>query len=398
MFPRDGRVRLLNAPKAIDALPNRVSVQWLIKGLGSGGAEQLLLSTVRSADRDRFEFRIAHVFDHKDQLVNRLLAEDVTVTSLGARRTLDPRWVLALRRHLRRTRPDLIHVHSPLVAAVTRLVTRTIRHRPPIVTTEHNTWPAYGWFTRLANRLTFRLDDAHLAVSTGVLSSMPPEFRKMTEVVVHGVELKSIAAQRNERDKVRFELGIRPDQIVISTVANLRWHKDYPALLTAAKAVIDRGCDVVFLAVGQGPLEAEIRARHHELGLGDRFRLLGYRADAIRLLAGSDIFVLASLQEGFPIALMEALAIGLPVVATDAGGIPDAVSSGREGFLVPRGDPQALAEALIVLAQDEELRLSMADAAEARGREFDISRAVCRTMEIYEALVATWGGKEDTGR
>jgi L-malate glycosyltransferase len=388
----------LTAPKAIDSSPNRVSVQWLIKGLGAGGAEQLLLSTARSADRDRFEFRIAHVLDHKAQLVNRLLAEDVTVTSLGARRTLDPRWVLALRRHLRRTKPDLIHVHSPLVAAVTRLVTRTIRHRPPIVTTEHNTWPAYGWFTRLANRLTFRLDDAHLAVSTGVLKSMPPAFRKVTEVIVHGVELESIVAHRKERDQVRRELGIRPDQVAISTVANLRWHKDYPALLAAARAVIDSGSDVVFLAVGQGPLEAEIRALHVKLGLGERFRLLGYRPDAIRLLAGSDIFVLASLQEGFPIALMEALAIGLPVVATDAGGVPDAVRSGREGFVVPRGNPRALAEALIVLAQDAELRLSMATAAEARGREFDISKAVRRTMEIYEALVATRGGKRAAQR
>jgi glycosyltransferase involved in cell wall biosynthesis len=346
------------------------------------------LSTARTADQGRFAFHVAHVFDHKDQLVAPLLAEGVTVTSLGARRTLDARWLLALRRHLRQTRPDVIHVHSPLVAAVTRLITRSLRPRPPIVTTEHNTWPAYGWFTRLANRLTFRLDDVHLAVSEGVRSSMPPAFRDMTEVIVHGVELESIAAQRNERDKVRLELGIGPEQIVICTVANFRWHKGYPDLLAAARAVIDRGCDVVFIAVGQGPLEAEIRARQLELGLGERFRLLGYRPDAIRVLAGSDIFVLASLEEGYPVALMEALAIGLPVVATDAGGIPDAVRTGVEGIVVPRGGPPALAEALVVLAQNAELRRSMATAAQARGREFDISRAVRRTMEIYDALVA----------
>ena len=369
-------------------LPDRVSVQWLIKGLGAGGAEQLLLSTVRSADRDRFRFLVAHVFDHKDQLVAPLLAEGVTVTSLGARRTLDPRWVLALRRHIRRATPDLIHVHSPLVAAVTRLIVRTIRHRPPVVTTEHNTWAAYGRLTRLANHLTFRLDDAHLAVSEGVRRSMPPAFRDITEVIVHGVELDSIAAQRTEREKVRLELGIGPEQIVICTVANLRWHKGYPDLMAAAKMVIDNGCDVVFLAVGQGPLEAEIRSRHQELGLGQQFRLLGYRADAIRVLAGSDIFVLASLEEGYPIALMEALAIGLPVVATAVGGVPDAVRNGVEGFVVDRADPRGLAEALIVLAKSQELRSSMASAAEARARQFDISRAVRRTTEIYEALLS----------
>lgn len=360
----------------------------MIKGLGPGGAEQLLLSIARSVDHDRFAFHVSHVFGHKDQLVAPLVAAGVSVTSLGARRTLDARWLLALRRDLRRTRPDVIHVHSPLVAAVTRLIARTLRPRPPIVTTEHNTWPAYGWFTRLANRLTFRLDDVHLAVSEAVRGSMPPGFRDMTEVIVHGVELDSIAAQRDERDKVRLELGIGPDDIVICTVANFRWHKGYPDFLAAARAVIDRGCDVVFLAIGQGPLEADIRTRQLELGLGERVRLLGYRPDAIRVLAGSDIFVLASLEEGLPIALMEALAIGLPVVATDAGGIPDAVRNGVEGIVVPRGDHLALAEALVTLARDVELRLSMATAAQTRGREFDISRAVRRTTEIYDALVA----------
>jgi glycosyltransferase involved in cell wall biosynthesis len=384
------RVALLTDPKPSDALPRRVSVQWLIKGLGAGGAEQLLLSIARSADRNRFEFRVAHVLDNEDHLVAPLLTENVSVRSLGGvTRTLDLRWVLALRRHLSRTRPDIIHVHSPLVAAVTRLVTRTIRHPPPIVTTEHNSWTAYERFTRLANRLTFRLDDAHLAVSEAALRSMPSEFREMTEVIVHGVELEKIAAQRAERDKVRLELGVRPDQVVICTVANLRWHKGYPDLLTAARAVIDHGCDVVFLAVGQGPLEADIQARHLELGLGDRFRLLGYRADAVRLLAGADVFVLASLEEGFPIALMEALAVGLPVVVTDVGGMPDAVQSGVEGLVVPRGDPQALAEALTVLAEEPELRRSMATASQEKARAFDISRAVRRTMEIYEALIAS---------
>ncbi len=373
----------------MDTSHDRISVQWLIKGLALGGAEQLLLWTVRAADRERFEFRVAYVLGHYDQLVPALLAEGVAVTSLGARRTLDPRWVLALRRHLVRTKPDLIHVHSPLVAAVTRLIARTLANRPPIVTTEHNTWPAYRSLTRLANRLTFRLDDAHIAVSEAVVRSMPRAFQEMTEVVVQGIEVESVPTLRSERDQVRRELGIGPEQIAICAVANLKRHKGYPDLMAAARVVIDQGCDVVFLAVGEGPLEAEVRARHAELRLGERFRLLGYRADATRILAGSDIFVMASVQEGYPIALMEALAAGLPVVATDAGEAPNAVHSGVEGFIVPRGDSAALAESLTKLARDADLRASMATAAAARGPDFDISKAVRRTMEIYRALIAT---------
>src|SRR5690606_35090833 len=110
-----------------------------------------------------------------------------------------------------------------------------------------------------------------------------------------------------DRDGVRRELGVPDHEVLVGTVANLRPQKGYPDLLRAAATVLDQAADVAFVAVGRGPQENELAALHRSLGLGDRFTLLGYRADAARLMSGFDVFCMASHHEGLPVALMEAL-------------------------------------------------------------------------------------------
>jgi glycosyltransferase involved in cell wall biosynthesis len=204
--------------------------------------------------------------------------------------------------------------------------------------------------------------------------------------VVHGIDVEGVQAARRHRDEVRQELGIADDQVVVCTVANLRWQKGYPDLLTAARRVVDRAPEALFLAVGQGPLAEEITARRDELGLQVNFRLLGYRPDAVRILAASDVFALASLHEGYPIAVMEALAVGLPVVATDAGGVPEAVRQNVEGFVLPAGHPEALADALVTVVTDAGLRARMSAAAAERGRQYDLATAIERLEQIYREV------------
>ena len=135
-----------------------------------------------------------------------------------------------------------------------------------------------------------------------------------------------------------------------------------------------------FLAVGQGPQEAEVVAQHAELGLGDRFQLLGYRSDVMDVLSACDVFALASLHEGFPIALMEAMAMGVPLVATSVGGVPDAVVDGVNGLVVEPGRPDDLAAALVRMTSDDELRARCAAATLGARDAFDIRTAV-RTIE-----------------
>jgi glycosyltransferase involved in cell wall biosynthesis len=365
-----------------------VRALWLIKGLGHGGAEFLLVALAEGVDPARVTCEAAHVLTYKTALVPLLRDSGVPVTDLGVRNGLDLRWAWRLRRLLKRGHYDIVHVHSPMVAGIARLVAMTVRQRPRLMSTEHNSWAMYRRPTRLLNQLTFGLDDAHVMVSNQVLRSVPERQRRNCEVIVHGVRTSQIADVVATRDAVRAELGIAPNQVVVCTIANLRREKGYPDLLAAAASVIARNDDALFLAVGQGPLESEIRARHHELGLGDRFQLLGYRDDALRILAASDIFALASLFEGFPIAVMEALAAGLPVVATDAGGVPDAIVDGVEGRVLPTQQPQMLADAILELVENHELRAKMSQAAAAKGQLMDIQPAIERTQALYGEVIA----------
>jgi glycosyltransferase involved in cell wall biosynthesis len=362
-----------------------IRVLWLIKGLGPGGAERLLAQSVRLRDRAHVGGRVAYLLPWKDTLVGEFECAGVPTTCLGARSSLDPRWLWRLRRSLVRQPVDVVHVHSPLAAIGARLVVRSLRRtmRPRVVTTEHNVWSSHTGMTSLMNGATAALDDARTAVSGAVRASMPVRLQSATEVVRYGVEVASVRAATGARDLVRQELGIGRDDFVIGTVANLRANKAYPDLLAAARLVCDRVPRARFVAVGQGPLEAVIHAEHARLGLDDRFLLLGYRDDATRVMTAFDVFCLASHHEGLPIAMMEALVLGLSVVATDVGGNREIVEHGREGLLVPPGRPDELAAALIRVAEEPGLRQRLAAAAAAGAERLAVDAAIRRTESVY---------------
>jgi glycosyltransferase involved in cell wall biosynthesis len=363
-----------------------IRVLWAIKGLGPGGAEQLLVSSARVADHRRFAYHAAYVRPDKDQLVAELAAAQVPATLLGAGRLGQVLWPLRLR-HLVQDF-DVVHAHSPLVAGVARLSARTLPpgRRPVTVSTEHNVWGNFALPTRLLNAVTAGLDVRRWAVSEEVRRSMWGRLRRGAKVLVHGIVQTESGPAEGTRTAVRRTLGIPDDAIVATTVANLRREKDYPNLLHAAQVALAREPSLFVLAVGQGPLEEEVRALHRQLGLGERFRLLGYRTDVPDLLAASDLFVLGSAFEGLPISIMEAMTAGLPVVATAVGGVPEAVRDGETGRLVKAHDAQALAEALVSLARDRGQRARMGKAALRLAPVFDIRTAVDEQQRAYAAL------------
>jgi glycosyltransferase involved in cell wall biosynthesis len=367
-----------------------IRVLWLTKGLGPGGAERLLVSFAAHADRERFDLRAAYLLPWKDHLVSELAGLGVPTVCLAGPRELDPRWVFRLRKLVRAAKIDVVHVHSPLVAAVTRPALKALprRHRPAVMGTEHNLWSSHHPLTRWANRLTLRLEDATIAVSDEVRASMAPRLARRTEVVFQGVDSDAIAARRGERDAARAELGVGENELLVVTVANLRGQKDYPTLLQAARRLADAGAAVRFVSVGQGPLAHELENERDRLDLRGWFRFLGYRADPVRVLVAGDVFCLSSRFEGLPIALLEAMAAGLPVVATGVGGVPAVITDGREGRLVPPGDSAALAGAVNEL-YDPAFRGRCAAASADRVRAFAISLAVQRQQALYERLAAT---------
>jgi glycosyltransferase involved in cell wall biosynthesis len=344
-------------------------------------------ATVR--DREDFRFEVDYLLPWKDALVGDLEALEVPTRCLEVQNERDLRWAARLRRRLVDEPVDILHAHSPYPAGIARLVVRTLprRIRPRLVYTVHNTFHSFSTPTRILNGITYPLDDADLAVSVEVHDTIWSHLQGRTEIVVHGVLLDRVRAALAERDATRAELGLAPGEPVVGTIANFRAQKDYPNLLATARLLLDRGWPGRIVAVGQGPLEAEMRARHEQLGLGDRVLLLGQRDDAVRVLAACDVFTMASDNEGLPVALMEALALGLPVAATRVGGIPEAVTDGVEGLLVPPKNPEALADAIATITTDPSLRAAMADAARRAGERFDIRIAAHRIEQLYRDLV-----------
>jgi glycosyltransferase involved in cell wall biosynthesis len=180
------------------------------------------------------------------------------------------------------------------------------------------------------------------------------------------------------------QLGVPPDAPLIGNVAALTDHKDHGTLLSAASQVLAGRPDARFVILGEGELEAALRARAQELGIGQQVVFAGFRGDLDRLIPCFDVFCLSSHMEGLGTSLLDAMAFGRPIVATAVGGIPEAVEDGRSGQLVPARNATALAQALVRLLGDERLRKEMGRAGrriyEAR---FTAERMVEATLDAY---------------
>jgi glycosyltransferase involved in cell wall biosynthesis len=374
-------------PSQVPGGPLRVLL--VIKCLGYGGAERLVVDMVATVERPRFNVEVAYVLREQNALVPAIRAGGTLVHSLDAAHNADLRWMATLRSLLMTGHYDVVHFHLPYAAAFGQLVVASLPRsvRPAVVYTEHSLWDR----SKLVNRVLLRSSMGHgerlVAVSQASYDALPASLQERATTVVHGVDLTlsdSLIARRGElRALVRSELAVGDEEFLFLTVANLRSEKGYDVLLEAAKIIAGSDVPIRIAAVGRGPLKDALRARHAELGLGDRFQFLGQRDDVLQLLAGADAFVLASHHEGLPVALMEATSVGLPIVASRVGGIPQALEEGVDALLVPPGEPDLLAQAMTRLAGDPELADRLGQRAKTRSAMFDIAEANRAVGDIY---------------
>jgi glycosyltransferase involved in cell wall biosynthesis len=365
----------------------------LIKGLGRGGAEQLLVNAAPHFDSAKFSFDVAYLLPWKNALVPDLEAAGVHVRCLDGAR--DPRWIRRLRDVVREREIGIIHAHSP-IAAVGARVAFWNNTRLRIVYTEHNVWKRYKTVTAWGNALTFSRNDFVFAVSDEVRQTIvypAPLSRRSyppVEILYHGPDPEAIERAATS-DGVREELGIPIDAPIVGTVANLKAHKGHQYLLHAAALVCETVPNARFVWVGVGPMEDDLRRKAERMGLNGTIVFTGFRSDAPRLMRAFDLFALPSLHEGLPIALVEAMTLGKPVVVTNAGGIPEVVQDGKHGYMVPSADPVALADRIVTMLGDPPLRRRMGEEARARASEFDIRRSVARMERLYEEISTETG-------
>ncbi|MFT7465531.1 MAG: glycosyltransferase involved in cell wall biosynthesis, partial [Pseudohongiellaceae bacterium] len=253
-----------------------------------------------------------------------------------------------LRKLLVQQHPDVLHSHLLKADALGAWVGRTAKV-PVVVSSKHNDERAllkrsvgwlHGWLTRRVDRVIALSD--HVAGFVAQHGHVPLE--KITRIY-YGVDAEALLPSRS-RAEVRSELGLANNAPLLICVGRLAPQKDHPTLLKALAKLPE--C-VTLLVVGGDPFgdgEAQLSALADELALGDRARFLGIRHDVPDLLAASDLFVLPSLWEGLGLVFLEAMAVKLPVVASNVSAIPEVIADGVSGWLVPPGEPQALADAL----------------------------------------------------
>jgi glycosyltransferase involved in cell wall biosynthesis/predicted ATP-grasp superfamily ATP-dependent carboligase len=359
-------------------------VLQLIETGGPGGAERVLVS-LAAALQDAPGYRSSAALLEEGWAAAELRARGLPYRCFRLKRALDPGLVLALAAHLRRNQVDLVHAHEFTMNVYGTMAAR-LAGVPAIATIHGRGYYAEAARRMAALRLAARAGAMFVAVSSDIQRFLTAEVGLgAVRLVPNGIDVERPAA--GDRARGRLAIGVGPGEPLIGTIGNLYPVKGHRVLLEAAA----RLSPAVHVAIaGRGEEEAELRRRALELGIGDRLHLLGYRTDTADLLAAFDIYALPSFSEGQSLALMEAMAAGLPIAATRVGGNPEVLGrDGESGIYVPPGDPVALAAALARLLGEPETARRLGAAAQARARsELSLAVMVGRYRALYDELLA----------
>jgi glycosyltransferase involved in cell wall biosynthesis len=351
------------------------------------GVKRLFGWMIPRFDRERFKVSLVSL-RKKDLSEETLEAAGIDITYL-ARSKFDPLTLQALLRVVDDKQPDVLHLHGYGATTFGRLV-GALRRIPTIVH-EHANLTDTPWFQKAADQCLAPATDIALAVSRSTADFLI-RARKIpasrVKIVYLGAPLDEFSRSRSieEIASARQELGIAPGDFAMGTVTRLHDSKGNSYLIDAAAAVVTERPQARFFLVGEGPLLSELQAQAAALGLGDRFVFAGFRSDVARTLSAFDLVVFPSLWEGTPLTLFETLAVGKPVVATDADGLLDVLTDGRDALIVPRRNASALAEKIIRLMDDESERARLSQAATVTSRQYDIDLFVRKMERLYTLL------------
>lgn len=369
----------------------RTRVLWLTKGLGRGGTEHLLVLLARNLDPAAFDITVAYTLPHKDSLVPDLREAGAHVRCLGSERR--PRaWPARLWMLLRDGRYDVVHTHSPVLAGLARLMPAGRGAR--FLHTEHSEWGRYRLPSRWVNRLTYSRNRHVFAVSEAVRRSIRPipGLRvPPVEVLYHGIDESKVRSGCAARRSARTTLGLG-DGPLIGSVGSLTPKKGHSTLIAAMPDVRTVVPGAQLVIIGGGPRQSELEAEAEAAGLTNCVHLLGVRSDVQELLPAFDLFALASNDEGLGLALIEAMAAGVPCVATAVGGINEVVRHGASGLLVPPADPSRFAAAIIELLEDDQRRATYASQALEDAKRFSMDGATRTLAAAYQATSAAPSG------
>ena len=283
---------------------------------------------------------------------------------------------------------DLVHVHYAIPHSTAAMLARMMTGVPYVVTLHGSDVTILGGDPSFLPVNTFSIENADgiTAVSEYLVEEAHDGLgiKKDISVIPNFVDSNAFSPAPPDADERR-----RDRRVVIIHVSNFRPVKRVQDLVVAMETVVKKAVDARLILVGDGPERQKVELMVDELGLRRNVLLTGYRRDVLNLLRCSDLLVLCSEIESAPLTLLEGMSSGLPVIATDVGGIPEIVADGRNGFLVPQNSPGALAEKILELDSDKELRLKMGEEARRTVLErFTAEKVVPEYEEIYGRVVS----------
>jgi glycosyltransferase involved in cell wall biosynthesis len=364
----------------------------------AGGTQRHLLEVLKFIDRDRFRPLVV-VAKQGGELVCAVKGHDVEVVELGIGESLVSRdfarGVRETARVFRERAVDVVQCFQWRPALIGIGAAR-LAGRGGIVAGRRSE-PVERGLRALADDLIVRLAD-RVVVNA---ESLRPRGRAgtRTEVIPSGVDTDHFRAAAGERERAKRALGLSPDVAVVGTVGRLEIRKGTDTLLEAAARLGSHGvARWQLVLVGDGPMRGELEALAARLGIAERTLFVGARTDVREALAALDVFILPSRTEGMSNALLEAMAMACPVVATAVGGTPEVVTEGASGLLVPPEQPDAMAAAVARALQSPELAATLGEGARRRAEERFGSRAMVRRLEeVYASVVPNGNGAAAAG-
>ena len=301
----------------------------------------------------------------------------------------------ALLRIIRHERPHIVHTHTSKAGILGRWAALLCRV-PVIVHTPHG-HVFWEYFGPLQTRLFIWLEKWTAQITDAIVTLTPQEredhlrFRIAPQrkfIVIHsGVDLGLFLSDRLQMGEAKAALGIPPEKIVIGTVGRLTAVKGQDVLIRAASELIRRGHDLFLILLGEGELRQKLEQLTLDLGITENVRFLGWRPDVAGVMAAFDIFCLPSLNEGMGKVLVEAMALGKPIVASEVGGIKDIVLHGENGVLVPVGDVAAWVDAITRLGSDPKECRRMGDAGRMIAPRYSSDEMIKMIDHLYGKLL-----------
>ena len=372
----------------------RINILYVVDNLTFGGGERGFTQLSNALDKGRYNIFIA--CSPGGELENRIRDIDVQIKFMDFRKRINSRIFIELIRIIKQENIHIVHSVGSRADFYARLAAK-IAGAPIIISTlamfveGFDTDPLRKALYVILDRFSERFVDTFIVVSEALKHTLHTRHhidkRKITRIY-NGVELDLYSPHTKYSESIRNEFAIQDSTPLVGTIGRCVYQKGFEYFLLAASIILRKYPDVKFILVGDGPLRTQLENMAQRLGIANSIIFTGFRNNIPKILAEMDIFVLSSVLEGLPRVVIEAMAAGKPIVATDIEGAREELNHGQEGIIVPSRNPTALAQGIIELLINRDKAKEMGLRARKKAqRLFDLKETVENIDSLYQRLI-----------